>query len=170
SQRTGFLFGNRLSATIEVALDALRLEKDTRGWTAEKGWAHALAHAADLIRALGRHPALDPRDRERLANALTQRLRARSAPFAWGEEVRIASALAALFAGESGAALAAQWIDGLSAQCKSVWSGEFVPARYHAARNAVSVAAAMIATDGARGVSMPPDALTHAKKVVIQCQ
>jgi Protein of unknown function (DUF2785) len=34
-------------------------ETDLRGWDADLGWLHAIAHGADLLRAFGRSPRLD---------------------------------------------------------------------------------------------------------------
>ncbi len=35
-------------------------ETDLRGYDPELGWLHAVAHGADLLRMLGRHPEVDP--------------------------------------------------------------------------------------------------------------
>ncbi|MGX2997027.1 DUF2785 domain-containing protein [Streptomyces sp. JNUCC 64] len=35
-------------------------ESDPRGYDARLGWLHAVAHGADLLGALGRHPGIDP--------------------------------------------------------------------------------------------------------------
>ncbi|GAA4848192.1 DUF2785 domain-containing protein [Kitasatospora terrestris] len=35
-------------------------ETDLRGWDPALGWLHAVAHGADLLRAFGEHPEVDP--------------------------------------------------------------------------------------------------------------
>jgi hypothetical protein len=40
---------------LEKGLWYLNTEKDSRGYVAEKGWAHALAHTADLMRVLAKN-------------------------------------------------------------------------------------------------------------------
>nr|WP_239581690.1 DUF2785 domain-containing protein [Jeotgalibacillus terrae] len=40
----------------------LRNEKDTRGFVEEKGWAHSIAHGADLLGACVSHPMFESED------------------------------------------------------------------------------------------------------------
>lgn len=42
--------------TLLKSIDYMQKEMDTRGYIEEKGWAHSIAHEADLIAALVRHP------------------------------------------------------------------------------------------------------------------
>lgn len=170
SQRTGYMDKARMTATVNAAVDALDREKDLRGWTPENGWAHALAHAADLVRALGRHPSLAPEDRERLINAISRRLRRPTEPFVWGEEVRIATALTSLFAGDAKSDGPLAWFSRVGADCGDVWKGAFDVARYRVAQREGAIVGAMIAHDGARGVGLPPAALAAARKAITQCQ
>ena len=42
--------------TVHKVIHYMMEEKDTRGFIQEKGWAHAIAHGADALDALAKHP------------------------------------------------------------------------------------------------------------------
>lgn len=69
-------------------------EADTRGFVPGKGWAHAIAHGADTIGALGESPHLAGPEHEVLLDVLAERLVLQPAgtPLAAGEPDRMASA------------------------------------------------------------------------------
>jgi hypothetical protein len=69
-------------------------EKDTRGYVPDKGWAHAVAHGADAIGALGESPHLGAAEHEALLDILAERLVQQPAdqPLASGEPDRMALA------------------------------------------------------------------------------
>lgn len=68
-------------------------EQDTRGFVTGKGWAHAVAHGADTIAALGESPHLAGPELAVLLDVLTERLmKSTSAPLTAGEPDRIAAA------------------------------------------------------------------------------
>ncbi|MDZ5662561.1 DUF2785 domain-containing protein [Nocardioides sp. S-58] len=69
-------------------------EQDTRGFVPGKGWAHAIAHGADTIGALGESPHLAGPEHALLLDILAERLLQQSAeaPLAAGEPDRIAHA------------------------------------------------------------------------------
>ena len=52
-------------------LSALR---DYRGYDAKQGWRHAVAHAADLMRELARHPGLSKQDQQQVLAAVATQL------------------------------------------------------------------------------------------------
>ena len=69
-------------------------EADTRGWVPDKGWAHAVAHGADAIGALGESPHLGAAEHQALLDVLGERLVRQPAdvPLAAGEPDRMAAA------------------------------------------------------------------------------
>ena len=69
-------------------------EADTRGFVPGKGWAHAIAHGADTIGALGESPHLAGAEHAVLLDVLAERLTQQpaEAPLAAGEPDRIAAA------------------------------------------------------------------------------
>jgi len=70
-------------------------EKDCRGWVPDKGWAHAVAHGADTIGALGESPHLAGPEHALLLDILAERvlLQPSDQPLAAGEPDRIAAAV-----------------------------------------------------------------------------
>ncbi len=69
-------------------------EQDTRGFVPGKGWAHAIAHGADTIGALGESPHLAGPEHALLLDILAERIlqQPADAPLAAGEPDRIAHA------------------------------------------------------------------------------
>ncbi len=69
-------------------------EQDTRGFVADKGWAHAVAHGADTLGALGESPHLAGPELAVLLDVLAERLlqQPADAPLAAGEPDRMAHA------------------------------------------------------------------------------
>jgi hypothetical protein len=69
-------------------------EQDTRGYVAGKGWAHAVAHGADTLGALGESPHLAGPELAVLLDVLAERLlqQPADAPLAAGEPDRMAHA------------------------------------------------------------------------------
>ncbi len=69
-------------------------ERDSRGFVPDKGWAHAIAHGADALGALGESPHLAGPEHGALLDVLAERLLQQPAdePLAAGEPDRIAAA------------------------------------------------------------------------------
>ncbi|MGK9253529.1 DUF2785 domain-containing protein [Paenibacillus humicus] len=59
-RKSGVLSGAQTEKAIRQSLSYMERERDTRGFVPEKGWAHAIAHGADLLGACVRHPAFRP--------------------------------------------------------------------------------------------------------------
>jgi hypothetical protein len=76
------------------ALDYLRRERDLRGWVPESGWAHAVAHTADLLMMLARSRHLGAEELDGLLDGVADRLLTRSdAVFLQQEDERLAYAV-----------------------------------------------------------------------------
>jgi Protein of unknown function (DUF2785) len=58
-RETGFLKEDLLEAAKANCFRYLREEKDTRGYVETKGWAHSIAHGADALTEVIRHPLFD---------------------------------------------------------------------------------------------------------------
>jgi hypothetical protein len=93
--RQPFIGQADFSALVRAVVQNLREERDRRGWVEGKGWAHPIAHAADLTKFLARHPLLAPDEAELLFSGLEAGL---EGPNAWGENDRLAAAAQSLFA------------------------------------------------------------------------
>ena len=57
-----FLTKNDYGAVMEKCIEYIEAEMDTRGHVEGKGWAHAIAHAADMVLALVKHPAFETKN------------------------------------------------------------------------------------------------------------
>lgn len=64
-------------------------ERDWRGYIADKGWAHAMAHLADALDECAQHPAQSEQDREAIMR-LTSELAKQQVPLYHEEDVRLA--------------------------------------------------------------------------------
>ena len=91
--RKPFLSPAAFKETLDNALRCYAEEKDLRGYVPKKGWAHATAHVADLLKFLARNPQLSTEDQKRIVAAVWQRCRTAPSVFVWGEDARMAAAL-----------------------------------------------------------------------------
>jgi Protein of unknown function (DUF2785) len=91
--RKPFLSETAFKETLNTALRCYANERDLRGYVPDKGWAHATAHVADLLKFLARNRQLSAEDQKRIVAAVSQRCRTASSVFSWGEDSRMAGAL-----------------------------------------------------------------------------
>lgn len=69
-----FLTSEEVHRILAGALEYLAAEHDLRGFVPEKGWAHSVAHTADLLFTLARHPALDAADLRSILQAISAKV------------------------------------------------------------------------------------------------
>jgi hypothetical protein len=109
-------------ALLDAALTYLSAERDLRGHDAKKGWIHATAHTADLLKLLARNPSVAAADAARILVAIGDKNRDAGEVFAWGEDERLASAvLAVVRRGDLDPAVWHGWLDTLSALSEGGW-------------------------------------------------
>ncbi|MEZ5285197.1 MAG: DUF2785 domain-containing protein [Vicinamibacterales bacterium] len=82
-----------VQALLDRALDYFARERDLRGFDAEHGWMHSVAHTADLLKFLARSPKLAAGSGVRLLDAVSGKIHQADAVFTWGENDRMALAL-----------------------------------------------------------------------------
>ena len=113
-------------------------EADLRGHDTVHGWAHAAAHTADWLRAVGAHAALGAvRSKTVLDAVAALTVRRHGMIFAYGEDGRLAqSVLAVLHAGAVGDDVYAQWLKDIAAPLLERSKSDFDPALFAAQRNA----------------------------------
>jgi hypothetical protein len=94
-----------------------RDETDLRGWDAQLGWLHAVAHGADTLRAFSRSPRLGAQDLRGLLELAADRLLTDAGClFAQGEDDRLGYALASVLSrAELAADSATAWLGRLQA-------------------------------------------------------
>jgi len=83
---------------LDRALEYLGDERDLRGFDATKGWVHATAHTADLLAELANSPRFAREDQANVLKAVMQRLATASEIFTYGEQDRLANAVAVITA------------------------------------------------------------------------
>ncbi len=91
-----FLTEGEFASVLADTLGYLEGEKDLRGFDPRKGWMHATAHTADVLKFLGRNPRLKPADQGRILAAIGSKIRAAGLVFTWGESERLARAVESL--------------------------------------------------------------------------
>lgn len=141
-----FLDSQQFDGLVDLGIDELGSERDLRGYVPGKGWGHATAHCADLLKFLGRSHWLRPQQQSRMIEAIAGRLRSAGQVFVWGEDARLADALTAI-AGRSDADPAPYlaWFKRLAGEHAALWSGPFEPVRYIPVRAQLNTLAALAA-------------------------
>jgi hypothetical protein len=130
-----FLSPEQFEELLTLALEALSRERDLRGYVAGKGWAHATAHGADLVKFLARSPHLTGADGARVVEGIAVRLRTAQQVFTWGEDARLAAALLSLARRPAfEAAPFDTWLARLAREQSALWQGPLDVAQYVAVR------------------------------------
>ena len=122
--RKPFLSSAAFKEMLDGALRCYTDEKDLRGYVPKKGWAHATAHVADLLKFLARNPQLSLEDQKRIVTEVSQRCRTAPSVFAWGEDARMAAALLSLVDRKDfNASIFDGWFKRLIAEHQELWKG-----------------------------------------------
>jgi hypothetical protein len=123
-----FLNEAEVRQLLELALAYQAAERDVRGWVPEKGWAHTIAHTADLLWVLARNRYLGSHDLERILDGVAAVLLASSAPFLCDEDERLAQpVVAALRRGLLAPAFITAWLGRLADPAdRASWAESFL--------------------------------------------
>ncbi|HEY2571617.1 MAG TPA: DUF2785 domain-containing protein [Solirubrobacteraceae bacterium] len=81
---------------LELGLVYLDAERDLRGWVPGEGWAHSVAHTADLLFVLAQSRHLGATELSRVLDALAQKLAAGGSFYVCGEDDRVARVVVAV--------------------------------------------------------------------------
>ena len=81
--------------TVEKVSEYMITEKDTRGFVEGKGWAHAIAHGADALDALAKHPKMQKPETVKILQAIEHSL-LRQVDYLDEEEERLAIIISSL--------------------------------------------------------------------------
>jgi Protein of unknown function (DUF2785) len=108
-----FLGQGEAASLLDQVLEYLRKERDLRAWVEGPGWAHAVAHTADLLMMLARNLQLGAVELERLLDGIADRLLEPSGVvFVQHEDERLAyAALNLLRRGLVGRAARDRWLE-----------------------------------------------------------
>ncbi|MCC7117279.1 MAG: DUF2785 domain-containing protein [Anaerolineales bacterium] len=132
-----FLEKDDAQSILAKGLAYLNEERDPRGYIAEKGWAHALAHTADLLFVLSSNRFMARAELEQILTAITEKLTAPSdSIYAFGEDDRLVQAvLGAVQRKLLDEFFYKEWLKGFlfSEGRRRAWKGSFAnPEMHHA--------------------------------------
>jgi hypothetical protein len=118
---------------LEAALAYFPLERDLRGYVPVKGWAHAIAHTADLFLHLARNPHLGAVEHRRILDCVAAKLMATTNwIFLYGEEARLARVAISVFLRETlSLEEVREWLKSLAASWQGAWLEEGRARAYH---------------------------------------
>ena len=121
-----FLQSGEAINVFESVLAYLAAERDPRGYVAEKGWAHALAHTADALMVLARSPHLDASALLRIPYAASAKMQtAIDWIYVHGEDDRLANAIVSAFERDLLSVEQIQtWLVELTSDWKGAWTNE----------------------------------------------
>jgi len=142
-----FLSEAAFKETLDVALQCCAGEKDLSGYMPEKGWAHATAHVADLLKFLGRNTKLSAEDQKRIVAGISQRCRTTTSVFIWGEDGRMAAALLSIVDRKDFEPKNFdEWFNGAIIENKELWkTTDINPAAYVKVRTQANVITQLVA-------------------------
>jgi hypothetical protein len=111
----GYLLGAEVLRLLEEALAYYPAEMDFRGYVPEKGWAHAVAHGADLLWVLSRNRYVGAADLQRILIALSSKIAPPAAAvWLWNEEQRLVRAVLGVLSRDAlPAPVLESWLAGL---------------------------------------------------------
>jgi hypothetical protein len=85
---------DQIKRILSKGLWYLEAEQDPRGYIPVKGWAHALAHTADLLLVLARNRNIDEADLLKMLSAISNKIvQSTNHNYIHGEDERLASAV-----------------------------------------------------------------------------
>jgi hypothetical protein len=128
---------------VQASCRVLREERDRRGWVEGKGWAHPIAHNADLLAQLASAPKLGADEQRAMLVALDAGLAGTNA---FGENERLASVLAALVSRTDFVQPDFErWLGEASKAANGVWQTKpFDVAAFHKAENTKAMLRAVL--------------------------
>ena len=144
--QTAFLEPLEAQAFFNRMVDYFRRERDLRGFDAQRGWLHSVAHTSDALKFLLRDARLAAGSDARLLDAVKAKLEAHDAVFVWGDNDRIALALhAAVRRADADPDALKAWAEHWVAAHAALWAnGPHVePRRFAVVENAKQVMRAL---------------------------
>lgn len=120
---TPFLTADEAQRLFDRLFDYFQRERDLRGFDAERGWMHSVAHSADAFKFLARGTHWTPGNLSRLLDAVRAKLASSPTVFAWGENDRLALALhAAVRRPDADVAVITAWLARWEGDHAALWA------------------------------------------------
>ncbi|MCL2415207.1 MAG: DUF2785 domain-containing protein [Defluviitaleaceae bacterium] len=129
--RIDFLERESFDGTMTRILTYIEQERDTRGFVHRKGWAHSIAHGADMLVHLVRNPKFSNDDLPSILGAIQSCLFKEAAYTDLEDERLIFAIEVALMERDLSDDLLESWIYGVFAALKAVFDVEVFSYRYH---------------------------------------
>jgi hypothetical protein len=121
---------------LNTVSDYFGKEVDLRGYDAEKGWMHAIAHTADILKFLARDTKTDKAGLERILAAIAHRMTLPQAVFTHSEEERISLAFLDVLKRQVLEEEALKtWLEGFSADATASKKNDFDVMDYYGRQN-----------------------------------
>ena len=111
-----FLSENRITAVREACFRYLREEQDTRGYVESKGWAHSIAHGADALVEVIKHPSFNLEKMDECLEVIQECLFKEATAYVDDEDERLLFAVEALLAQGLSEEHLSKWIELLSTE------------------------------------------------------
>lgn len=120
-----FLKPEDIKAILDQGLQYLAAEKDPRGYVPVKGWAHALAHTADLLLVLAENKNTGAMEHNRILVEIARKLiDATNWVFVHGEDDRLSAAVLTIFQRNLlDLSAIEEWLDSLTNPKSGSWKG-----------------------------------------------
>ena len=91
-----FLAQSEFDGFLTNVLNYLARERDARGYDGTRGWIHAAAHTADVLKFLTRSAKMSVPSQARVLTAIDEKCRSFGGVFQWGEDARLAQVIVSL--------------------------------------------------------------------------
>lgn len=123
--KKSFLNSEEVETILNIGLQYLAAEKDPRGYVKMKGWAHALAHTADLLVVLAENKNTGATEHHRILREIAQKLfNATNWVYVHGEDDRLSSAVLTIFQrGLLDLTVIKEWLNSLTRPKVGSWKG-----------------------------------------------
>ena len=166
--KTQFLGDARYHGLLNDAISYLSDERDLRGYDATKGWIHATAHTADLLKALAENDLLTRDDQHAILAAVAEGLATAPTVYSYGEQDRLALAVRSIvLRRDFDSDYFNKWLAGLDEADGNVWKAKpLTPAILATYQNRTYLLEALIARMSSESLS-PAAAAAQAKAVAI---
>lgn len=93
---TAYLDRKEYGALLGAAVEYLHTEQDTRGFDADEGWLHSVAHTADLLKFLGRSRHLERSEQAVILAGIASKVAELDHVLVHGEDERLARAVVSI--------------------------------------------------------------------------
>ena len=157
------------AALLTAAIEFMNGERDLRGYEPEKGWFHATAHTADLLKFLGRSRYLTDADQGRILDAIKAKLAGGGKVFVFGENDRMAAAVRSLvLRPDFNHQRFEAWLAPLPAAWKTLWAEPRLDtAKFAELENSKELLRNLVVQLSL--IEQPSPAVEDAKKKVLEC-